>query len=257
MLAWRMRSTVLLALAILALAPSCKRSEPTIVDVGTASPSAELPSSAIALPPPPAKPDPVAAAVPPQKQIAWTLPKGPLSSSEKALVGTWAASVGEDATRSAFMADKVMFGLGGTKGGIDGIVDAVKNDNRIKTSCVWLELFDDRTGIRRECAIVNGEPSALDMSNPLTGQKTDAGTKLSWYYDLPAKVVRVRFDGDMLVRQTTDGGVRDLRFRIWVLRLGEKVGDAFKVEETIPEHDYKVPTQYSYEIFPGSFLDKR
>jgi hypothetical protein len=195
----------------------------------------------------------------PKKEIVWKLPKGPLTEVEKPLVGTWAASVGDFATRTAFMSGFVAFNLQGGKG-LEGIVEAIKKDDRLKTSCIWLELFEDRKGVRRECAIFNGEPSALDLSNPLTGEKKDSGVKLEWYFDAAAKVVRVRYEGDMLVpsvdQKTQE--MRDLRFRHWVLKLGKQVGDGIEVQESIPEHDYDLPSRYVYQIFPGSFLaDKK
>src|SRR5262249_31804379 len=154
------------------------------------------------------------------------------------------------------MADKVMFGLPDAGGGVERIAVAIENDNRVKTNCVWLELFEQRTGIRRECALVNGDPSALDKTDPFTGKKSDLGTTFAWYYDQPAKSVRFRFDADMLVPAARGGEVTNLRFRAWMVTFGEKSGDGFRMKESFPEHDYELPVQYVYEIFPGRFLGK-
>lgn len=198
--------------------------------------------------------------VAPVKQVAWKLPGGPLSDPERAVSGTWIAKVGDFATRSAFMADKVMFGFGGKKKGQDFVaatIEAIEKDDRVKTNCIWLELFADRTGIRRGCAIIGGEPSALDKTDPFTGKKSSFGTHLQWYFDLPSKQVRIRFDQDMLVPTVADGGSRFLRFRHWSLSFGKKDGNGFQMKENLPEHEFSLPVQYTYEVFPGSFLSKR
>ena len=241
-----MRSVLVLAFAAL----GCKRSEPVPVDAPPDVPLADGGAAIVAVP------GPVASAIPPAKVVPWNAPSGPLSESERALVGTWAATVGDYAARSVFMADKVMFDLRDAGGGVSGIVKAIENDSRIKSSCVWLELFEQRTGIRRECALVNGEPSALDKTDPVTGKKSDLGTTFAWYYDQPAKSVRVRFDADMLVPAVRGGAVSNLRFRVWSLAFGEKSGDGFRMKESFPEHDYEQAAQYVYEIFPGRFLGK-
>ena len=242
-----------------ALMSSCTRSEPVMAEP-VAPPAQALPA---AKPPPPvatpAPSNPVLSAIAPKKEISWKLPQGPLSEAERPLVGTWVATVGDYATRTAFMSDKVMFNLQGAGGGVEGIVEALKNDNRVKTSCIWLELFEDRKGIRRECALFNGEPSALDLTNPLTGKKSDSGATLEWFFDPAAKGVRVRFEADMLVPALDEKtkAVKNLRFRHWTLRLGNKEGKGFQVQESVPEHDYELPVRYVYEIFEGSFLGDR
>ena len=231
-----------LALAALALA-ACSRSPEAVSTPVTAPASA---------------PAPPTAAEPPRKTVAWTPPAGPLAPPERAIVGTWVATVGDYATRSAFMADKVMFGLDGKQGNpITSIVDAIEHDNRVKTNCVWLEFNDDRSGIRRECALVNGDPSALDQNDLVTGRKRDLGTTFAWWWDAPSKSVRVRFDGDMLVPRADGKTTRMLRFRAWVLRFGAPDGERRKIKESFPEHDWALPVEYAYEIFPGRFLGKR
>lgn len=252
-------SIVLLGLGGLLCA--CERSEPVREaprpdPVGAAAKKALESAKAKAVVMPAAK---SVDAVAPAKKIPWALPSGPLIDPEKAVSGTWIASVGDYATRSAFMADKVMLGLGDRKKGQDFIgatIKAIENDDRLATNCIWLELFTDRSGIRRGCALIKGEPSALDKTDPFTGKKSDFGTRLQWYYDLPSKQVRIRFDQDMLVPSASDGDSRNLRFRHWSLAFGSKAGKGFKMVESIPEHDYSLPAQYVYEVYPGSFLGK-
>lgn len=195
----------------------------------------------------------------PKKVIAWQAKSGPLADPERAVVGTWVATVGDYASRSAFMADKVMFDLrgGGKSDAISAIADAITNDNRVQTNCVWLELFETRTGIRRECALVGGQASALDQTDFFTGKKSDLGTKFEWSWDEKAKVVRVLFDADMLVPASDGKAIHNLRFRHWVLAFGEKSGEGIKIKESIPEHDYQLPVQYVFEIFPGRFLGRQ
>ncbi|MCA9673669.1 MAG: hypothetical protein H6708_31125 [Kofleriaceae bacterium] len=192
----------------------------------------------------------------PVTPVPWTRPDRPRNASEEALYGTWAARVGDYATRSAFMADRVVYALDGTNPDMLGqITDAIAHDDRLASACIWLELRPDFTGIRRECAIVNGEPSALDQNDPITGAKKDLGTPLEWYFDDTAHEVVIHFGADMVVPALRDGVLRTLVFRTWRLRLGDKVGDnTFTVTETLPEHDYVLPTAYPYEIFPQSFL---
>lgn len=255
---WAYLSTWLLFLAGLwSLGLACNRPEPVReADAPKAVEEAAPQAVAVAG----AKPAEPIDAVAPARKLEWRPPSGALSDPEKAVSGTWIAKVGDFATRSAFMADKVMFGLGGKTKGRDFIgatLAAIENDDRVQTNCIWLELFADRTGIRRGCALVGGEPSALDKTDPFTGKKSDFGTRLQWYFDLPSKQVRIRFDDDMLVPAAADGGSRLLLFRHWYLSFGKKAGEGFEMKEQIPEHDYVLPVQYTYEVYPGSFLGKR
>jgi hypothetical protein len=195
----------------------------------------------------------------PAKQVPFTKPTRARNSQEDVLYGTWAAKVGDYATRSAFMADRVMFTLEGSgKDLVTKITDAIANDNRLATSCIWLELRPDFTGIRRECAVVNGEASALDQTDFQTGAKKDLGTALEWYIDDKTGRIVIHFAADMLVPALRDGKLRSLVFRTWVLQIGKKVGDnTFTVTESFPEHDYTLPTRYAYEIVPQRFLDQK
>jgi len=242
-----MRSSLLVALLLLG---ACKRSNPDPVPV-----SDPITTAAEPRPTPPKKvAEPLSHRAPARKG-----PPRPLTTSEKALVGTWVATVGDYAPRSAFMADKVMLALGGSrkKDFVSSTLEAIKRDDRVRTNCVWLELFDDLSGIRRECALVNGQASALDKTDPLTGKKTDLGTHLRWSYDQKQRTVQIDLDADMIVPLADEKGVRKVRFRKWQLAFGEKRAKGFKIKETIPEHSYTLPVQYVYEIFPGRFLGRR
>jgi hypothetical protein len=237
---------------LLALGLSCKRKEATASMPVFAAP----PSSVAAKPSQVLQTRPATRVIPTVKEIAWTLPHGRLTSAEKPLVGTWVATVDELAARTAFMSGFVGFNLQGRDNGIAGIVDAIGKKDRLKTNCIWLELFEDRRGIRRECALVNGEPSALDLSSPLDGAKKDSGVKLEWYV-AGAKGVWLRYEADLLVPSADPKTKepRDLRVRHQILALGKKVSEhGVEVRESFPEHDYELPARYVYEIYAGRFL---
>jgi hypothetical protein len=196
----------------------------------------------------------------PPKQIAWTKPTREPNSQEAVLAGTWVATVGDYATRSAYMADRVAFAFapGKTQDVPQAAVEALAADNRISSSCIWLELRTDFTGIRRECMIVNGTPSAMDQNNIATGAKSDLGTRLEWFIDEADKnKLKIHFAADMIVPAPGPAGMRQLVFRHWTLTFaGEGEGEnRFPISETIPEHDYEVPTRYVYEILSGAYLD--
>ncbi len=198
--------------------------------------------------------------VPPAKPIAWTKPARAASDQERLLAGTWVATVGEYASRSRFMADRVVLGV--TAKGTDAvtaITKALEDDTKLQTNCVWLELRPDFTGIRRECALVNGTASALDNTDAVTGKKTDLGTTLSWFIDDGDKnAIKIRFDADMVVPAAGPTGVRQLVFRHWTLRFAPDANageNRFRIVEAFPEHDYELPQRYVFEIFSGSYLD--
>jgi hypothetical protein len=174
-----------------------------------------------------------------------------LTSEERALVGTWVAEVDARATRSKTIADMVMFGLQPGRDLVTGTMEAIESDNRVATSCIWLELYEDLTGFRNECALFNGEPSALDKTDPLTGKKSRFGVAFDW--KLQGKTVAIDLGEPLLVaREGTDVEVKR-----WNLTLGQKRGDATRVEEGFPEHDFILPVQYPWEIYPGSFLGEK
>jgi hypothetical protein len=201
-----------------------------------------------------------ASRVQPTKQIAWQKPTRPPNDQEQLLAGTWAAKVGDYASRSAVMADKVMFALD-TKNPdlISNTLDAIEKDHKLASNCIWLELRPDFTGIRRECAVVKGEPSALDQTDLSTGAKKDFGTKLEWMIDGEDKNrIKIHFAEEMLVPARRDGKIVMLVFRTWWLQLAgadKAAGDNnFLVKEWFPEHDYQLPTQYTYFIASGQYL---
>jgi hypothetical protein len=195
----------------------------------------------------------------PAKPVAWQKPARERNPSEEVLYGTWVARVGEYGTKSAFMADRVVFQVNAKPGqdNISAITDALMNDSRIAgANCIWLELNADFTGIRRECMIVNGEPSALDQNDVMTGQKKDLGTRLEWYFDsAKPPALKIHFAEDMVVPALRDGKLRSLVYRDWWLHMGKSVGEnKFEITESFPEHDYELPTKYAYEVFPQKFL---
>jgi hypothetical protein len=162
--------------------------------------------------------------IPPKKEVPWKPTVGPLTQFEKALIGTWTATVGDYASRSRFMSDKVMFGTA-PGGGLAGIVDGIRKDNRIKTDCIWLEFYDTRKGMRRECTLVNGEANALKKVDFLTGAKSRLGTTFEWSSDARANEIRCHFDEDMLVAAADGEAVNSLNFRTWTLRFGKAIGE--------------------------------
>jgi hypothetical protein len=238
----------------LALLGACKeKSKPQPVDV----PEIPKGDSVGALAPTAAKVE----RVPPPKQLAWTRPTREPNDQEQVLAGTWVATVGDHATRSLFRADRVAFSLDGTTKGADlvtSVMEALEHDNQLSSNCIWLELRPDFTGFRRECMIVNGEPSAMDQNDVMTGAKSDLGTALEWFIDETDKnAIKIHFAADMVVPAPGPDGLRQLVFRHWTLRIGAKAdGDnRFTILESIPEHDYALPTQYVYEIASGTYLD--
>ena len=233
------------SILILVVAVACKREAPQPIE-------APPPVVTATIAAPPAR-----ASIPPKHEVPWTPPKGPLTAAEQPLPGTWVATVGDYAIRSAFMADKVMFGVPKREGdAISAIADAITNDNRIKTNCIWLELQPERTGFRRECALIEGQPSALDKTDLFTGQKSDMGTAFDWYWDDATNTVRIRFADDMIIPASDGKQLRDLRFRTWVLAFKQRSGEGIEIAESIPEHDYELPVKYIYQIFPGAYLGK-
>lgn len=196
------------------------------------------------------------------KPSAFKKPTRERNPSEEILYGTWVARVGDHSTKSAFMSDRVVFSVNAKPGqdAVGAIMDALEKDNKLTTNCIWLELNPDFTGIRRECMVVNGEPSALDQTDPMSGAKKDLGTTLEWYFDLDAKPaqVKIHFLDDMVAPIAKNGKLETIVFRDWNLAMGTKVGDnKFEVTETFPEHaDYRLPTTYAYELFPQRFLGK-
>src|SRR5262249_38332311 len=149
---------------------ACKdRSDPRPVDVPALAAAGDAGAAgagnvAVAAP----KPDDTPR-IRPTRPIPWQKPTRAQNDQEQGPAGTWAAKVGDYSSRSAVMADKVMFALDPKNPDlISNAVDAIEKDKRLASNCIWLELRPDFTGFRRECAIVNGEPSALDQNDLVT-----------------------------------------------------------------------------------------
>ena len=68
--------------------------------------------------------------------------------------------------------------------------------------------------------------------------------------------IKLRFTSDMVVPAAGPDGMRELLFRHWTLRLSAGAADkGIAIRESFPEHDYELPTTYSYEIHSGAYLD--
>jgi hypothetical protein len=248
---------LVIALALVA----CGKSSPEAVAVAppatiaTGAVAATGSNVAVAAP----KPD-TAPRIPPTQPVAWQKPTRAPNDQEQLLAGTWAAKVGDYASRSAVMADKVMFALDAKNPDLfSNAADAIDKDKRLASNCVWIELRADFTGFRRECAIVNGEPTALDQTDFQTGAKKDFGTKLEWFIDSADKnKLKIHFADDMLVPAMRDGKLVMLVFRTWWLQLDKPdkaAGDNhFFVKEWFPEHDYQLPTEYTWQVASGYYL---
>ncbi|MEO8553699.1 MAG: hypothetical protein ABI678_27185 [Kofleriaceae bacterium] len=196
----------------------------------------------------------------PTKPLPWSRPQRAASQQEQLLAGTWAANVGDYASRSVAMADKSVYAIDSKNPDLIGnALDAIEKDNKLATNCVWVELRPDFTGIRRECTVVNGNASALDQTDPMTGKKSDFGTKLEWFIDDTDKnKLKIHFAYDMIVPAMRDGKLVQLVFRTWYLQLDQADEAAganhFKVKEWFPEHAYALPTEYTWAIASGSYL---
>lgn len=205
------------------------------------------------------KPDP-RPRVRPKHAVDWHRPQRAASDQESLLAGTWVAKVGDFAPRSAAMADKVMYALDRANPDlVSNALAAIEADNKLASSCIWLELRAGFTGYRRECAIVNGQPSALDQNDIATGKKRDLGVAVEWFIDAEDKnKLKIRYAEDMVVPALHDGKLALLVFRTHYLQL-DKADAAggknyFLVKEWFPEHDYALPTEYSYFIASGEYL---
>jgi hypothetical protein len=181
-------------------------------------------------------------------------PDRPMTGSEKALVGTWIATVGKDASTSKLMAGGALLGLGGGDL-VAGVVDALENERTIPTNCIWVELRDDFTGQRCACALMNGEPSLLETTNIMTGAKSSLGGGLTW--QMPeGGPLRITLEEAHVVPRTIDGVDKQLEFTQWHLKLLSSSGGELQVHESFPEHDFALAGPQTYEVFPGAFLSE-
>jgi len=159
------------------------------------------------------------------------------TESERALAGTWVATMGFDAPRPA------------TTGGMlvqiqairAGLTDAVQR-------CIWLELYDNLRGFQHECGVVNGEPSVLQQDDPLSGRARPLGVSFRWSFD--AGRLSITYDEEMTV--TT--GDRTTRFVRTELALPQG-SPPFDVQQSFPDHPDVPPLTPRFEVFPGTYLD--
>jgi hypothetical protein len=180
-------------------------------------------------------------------------PTTPLTEVEQKIAGTWVATVDEQATRTKAFDDKVVLGLDPSKKDmVDSIGKAIASDNRLATNCIWLELYTDRTGFRNECAIVAGEPSALENTDPLTGVKSPFGVKFRWEVE-DEQLIKLSFSEELYVPAKDAPGGRH-PFRSWHLRFVKQSGDKIQIKEHFPEPNFTLATTYGWEIFPGRYL---
>lgn len=158
-------------------------------------------------------------------------PARPPTETERLLAGTWVARVGHDAPRRA-STEASMVQIGALR---QGHVDTIER-------CVWLELYENLRGFAHECGVMNGEPSVLEQTDPVTGRSTSLGASLRWSLD--GRRLRLEYDEDMRV-----GGVT---FRATELELPTG-SPPFEVVQTFPERE--VPAQHHrFEVFSGSYL---
>ncbi|MCH9686909.1 MAG: hypothetical protein K0V04_36075 [Deltaproteobacteria bacterium] len=173
----------------------------------------------------------------------------PLTEFETGIAGTWVAKVGADAPQSKAMGDKVMLGIPPGQGGVEGLMAAVDADQRLSTACVWLELYDNLSGFHNECALIGGEPQALNKHDPLTGAVQPFGVGLSWSVD--GKQIRVEYEQPLVV---PNGAGVSVEIRTTTLELQPGAGPIHSVQQAFPEHPDIAPRTVPFEILAGSYL---
>ncbi len=233
-----LRRTLVALSLLLSGAAGCDRSPPQpAVDSGPRASSAS----------PAAKPTP-----PPGDSIVATRSKPApraLTDSEKVLAGTWVAKVGAAAPRSSAVDGKVMLGMDPGQELVPGVMKAIEDDKHVSTACVWLELYENLHGFRNECALMNGEPSALQKNDPFTGAAQPFGIALTWRHEDGA----IWLDyAEPLVVPDGKGGSRPItRVR---LAMEPGAGPKHRVTQTFPEHPDLAPQIDEFEIMSGAFL---
>lgn len=175
-------------------------------------------------------------------------PRAP-TDQEKLFSGTWVAKVGANAPRSAAVDGKVVLGMEPGKDVVDGVVKAIEDDTRVSTACVWLELYENLHGFRNECALVGGEPSALQKNDVFTGAVQPFGVAFTWRVEDGA--VLIDYDEALVVSDGKGGTVSIERAR---LGLEAGSGPTHRITQTFPEHPDLPPQIDSYEILSGGFL---
>lgn len=147
------------------------------------------------------------------------------------------------------MADKVMVGIPpGAKDPISGIVAAVENDAKVSTACEWLELYENLHGFRNECALLGGEPQALNQNDPLTGAAQPFGVAFTWRVE--DNLVHLEYAEPLVV--PTDTGEKKIRHVTLELQAGS--GPKHKLRQAFPEAPELPPRPIEYEILAGSYL---
>lgn len=183
----------------------------------------------IPAPPPIAYQEPSAPAASTARTAA---PERAPTESERSLAGTWVGRVGIDGPQRASAAG-TLTQLGAVQQGLVQTLDR----------CLWIELYDNLRGFQHECGVVNGEPSVLAQTDPVTGRQSDLGVALRWRVEEGA--LRLTYDDDLVV-----GGVR---FREMALALPQ--GSApFRVTMSFPGHDEIPPQTHDFEAFQGRYL---
>ena len=175
-------------------------------------------------------------------------PPAEMTPSGQKLVGTW-VSEQPSGVSGGMMQGMVALDTGGK--GLEGIVDAVQQDRRITTGCVWLELREGHRGFRNECAFINGQASALEQTDVLSGKKSPLGVAVTWYLD--GEVLKLRSESDMVLHYSGPEGNGDMPIRHWELQL-TKTDQGYEVVERAPEYGFVRKDEVSYETF-GGFLD--
>lgn len=142
-----------------------------------------------------------------------------------------------------------MLGIDPGQALVPGVMKAIDDDEKVSTACVWLELYDNLHGFRNECALMNGEPSALQKNDPFTGAAQPFGIAFTWRHDDGAVVLDY---AEPLVVPDGKGG--SLRIATSRLALEPGAGPKHRVTQTFPEHP-SLPAQVDeFEIMSGAFL---
>jgi len=164
--------------------------------------------------------------------------------------GIWVAQQGELGTISAFLTEKRMLLSDETSNNANwdalgtDIEALLRQDQRNKTNCIWLELNKDGSGYRHECALNNGTPTPLEKIDPTTGERESIGFPFEWYVD--ADTLKLRTSEPFHVRMIRDSVIENQKAELWHLRLVQHNGTSYKVEEYLPELDYVLPVQQDY-----------
>lgn len=187
--------------------------------------------------------------VPERKDVKWN-PSALLTKAEKAICGTWVATLGDPAISAGGVG--IMMDPNSGKKGIDAIADAVEKNRRMDQSCAWLEFYDDHSGFWNSCMLNNGSPAAMDNVDPFTGEHSGSGVKFEWY--LEGKSIRIKFEDCLKFPiEVKDKGTLTARVQYWNLQIvkygPEKDGmNTCTTRDYLPEYDYTSPVKYEYSF---------